>query len=123
MKLASASCTSPRLLNMPTNVSTAAADTGDEGEGGFGMRIDGGPATGTGSGGCVGAAGDGGSCPAGGGKGVERPGGAGKAAAGVNWTAVVRWLLPLSLRMENVQMEVSAAFSSRAVHADKHTSS
>lgn len=101
MKLASASCTAPRLMNIPTNLSTAGASLG-----GFAVGVDRGSATGSGSGGC---AGGGVSCLAGGGKGGGmggRPRGGGKAATGVNWTAVVCWVLLPLFRMENVQMEV-----------------
>ena len=102
MKGASASCSAPRSLNKPANISTVGAEplTGDMAgvkvyggvDGGFG----GGLAPGTGSGGCTRAADGGagaGSCGAGVGKGaggVEGvPGGRG-AAAGVKWTAVER---------------------------------
>lgn len=121
MKLASASCTAPRLLNIPTNLNTAGASLGEFAEG-----VGEGSATGSGSGGCARAAGGGAgrcSCLAGGGKGGGVGGRlreGGRATTGVNWTAVVRWMLLPSSRMENVQTEVRPTFSVRAAHDDKH---
>ena len=135
MKGGSASCSAPRSLNTPTNISTAGAEpfTGDKANGevygGVDRGIAGGVTPSTGSGGCTRAAGGGaggGSCGAGVGKGPDGGGavcGGRAVAAGVKWTAVERRVLPPLLRIAKVQMEESPAFCARAVHVGNNRQS